>query len=510
MSASLSSARACSSKTRMNSRPMILRLVSGIGDAGQVAEELVLRVGDDELRAGRRDEVALDRLGLALAQQAVVDEDAGELVADGALHDRGGDGGVDTAGQPAQHPLVADLLAYAGDGLLGDRGRLPGRADSGDLVEERRQHPLAVLGVQHLRVPLHAGELAPGVLERRHRSALGRGERGESGGSGMYGVAVAHPRVEAGGDIGEEPSGLVHGDDRTAELGQAGLRDVAAERAGHRLEAVADAEDRDARVEQGGIDLRGAVRVHRLRPSGQHDRGRLAGDDVGDRRGVRDDLGVDVRLTDATRDQLRVLRAEVDDEHGVPLRGPPRQRTTAPGPGGRPGRSGARNLRGSRGETTTGRAGGGGPPRGRPGPPPGGGAAAKEGAPAPRAAVVGGGGWTRRPWGGAGGVGHAPARGSTGRVLVRRASQIMGPARPGGAGAGAAGPTACQRPESDAAASRRAGRADAARGHRRHGPGADHRCRPGPERGHSEIRTTSRSPSSGRRSDRTPPRRSRP
>jgi hypothetical protein len=30
---------------------------------------------------------------------------------------------------------------------------------------------------------------------------------------------------------------------------------------------------------------------------------------------VRDELGVDAALPDATRDQLRVLTAEVDDEH---------------------------------------------------------------------------------------------------------------------------------------------------------------------------------------------------
>ena len=41
----------------------------------------------------------------------------------------------------------------------------------------------------------------------------------------------------------------------------AGLGDRAAERLGHRLEAVADAEDRDAGVEQRRVELRGAVGV---------------------------------------------------------------------------------------------------------------------------------------------------------------------------------------------------------------------------------------------------------
>ena len=40
-------------------------------------------------------------LGLALAQQAGVDEDAGELVADGPCSRSGGDGGIDAAGEAA-------------------------------------------------------------------------------------------------------------------------------------------------------------------------------------------------------------------------------------------------------------------------------------------------------------------------------------------------------------------------------------------------------------------------
>jgi len=40
-----------------------------------------------------------DALGLVLAEEAVVDEDAGELVADGAVDEGGGDGGVDAAGE---------------------------------------------------------------------------------------------------------------------------------------------------------------------------------------------------------------------------------------------------------------------------------------------------------------------------------------------------------------------------------------------------------------------------
>jgi hypothetical protein len=49
--------------------------------------------------------------GLVLAHQAVVDEDAGQLVADRLVDQHRGDGGIDAARQPADHPALADLRA---------------------------------------------------------------------------------------------------------------------------------------------------------------------------------------------------------------------------------------------------------------------------------------------------------------------------------------------------------------------------------------------------------------
>ena len=78
-----------------------LALVLGVGEPGERVEEALGRVGHDELHAGRLDIVALDLLRLALAQQTVVDEHAGQLVTDRAVHQRRRDRGVDTAGQAA-------------------------------------------------------------------------------------------------------------------------------------------------------------------------------------------------------------------------------------------------------------------------------------------------------------------------------------------------------------------------------------------------------------------------
>ncbi len=147
---------------------MILRFCSGSVTLGQRAEEPVRRVDHLEPDPGRRDVVLLDLLGLARAQQPVVDEDAGELVADGLVHERRGDRRVDPAGEAADHLLVADLRADRRDLLVDDLLLGPGRLDAGDVVQEPAQHLLPVRGVPDLGVELHAGPAAGQVLERGH------------------------------------------------------------------------------------------------------------------------------------------------------------------------------------------------------------------------------------------------------------------------------------------------------------------------------------------------------
>ena len=122
-----------------------LALLLGVGDPGERVEEPLRASTTSSVDAGGGDEVPLDLLGLALAQQPVVDEDAGELVADRALHERGGDGGVDPAGQRRRAPACRRPAARIGrDLLVDDVGHRPGRAGAGDVVEEVLEHRLAV------------------------------------------------------------------------------------------------------------------------------------------------------------------------------------------------------------------------------------------------------------------------------------------------------------------------------------------------------------------------------
>ena len=106
----------------MNSSPIALRFSSGSVTPSSRARNRSSRLDVHE----RHVEVAVERLDdlrrLVLAQEAVVDEDADELVADRLVHEQRRDRRVDAARQRAEHALGADLRADPLDLLL-DHGR---------------------------------------------------------------------------------------------------------------------------------------------------------------------------------------------------------------------------------------------------------------------------------------------------------------------------------------------------------------------------------------------------
>ena len=92
---------------------MVRRFFSGSSMPARRFEEQ--RAGVDRLDAEmeRVAEELHDPLRFVAAQHAVVDEDAGELVADGAVDQRRGDGRVDAARQAADDARRAHLGANA-------------------------------------------------------------------------------------------------------------------------------------------------------------------------------------------------------------------------------------------------------------------------------------------------------------------------------------------------------------------------------------------------------------
>ena len=170
--------------------------------------------------------------------------------------------------------------------------------------------------VHDLGMELHAVELARGVLERGDRRVLRRRDDPRARRRLDDGVAVRHPR----GLLRRAASrrarrSLVRMLD-LAVLAGAGPVDAAAQVEREQLRAVTDAERRDAELED--RRCRSSARRRRTptqgRPRGSARPG-SAPRISSTRRAMRDELRVDARLAHAARDQLRVLAAEIDDEH---------------------------------------------------------------------------------------------------------------------------------------------------------------------------------------------------
>ena len=156
---------------------MRLRFSSGSSTPAEAREEALGRVDVDERHAEVLAKVSTTWTRLVLAQKPVVDEDAGELVADGLVHEQRGDRRVDAARERAEDPLPPDLRANASRLLLDDRCRRPRGRRVRDLVQEVASASPCRGRVNDLRVELDAVEAPRSVLEGRDRRR-GRGRDG--------------------------------------------------------------------------------------------------------------------------------------------------------------------------------------------------------------------------------------------------------------------------------------------------------------------------------------------
>ena len=302
-----------------------LALLFRIGDTGEFVHEAVDGIDDDELEAHVLFERFTDLFALVLAKEAVVDEDAGELLADGAVDERGGHGGVDAAGEAENDFFVTDLLADLRDGFGDVVAHDPVGGALADVEHEAVEHFAALERVRHFRMELdgikalflvaHAGDRAGG------RGAHDLEARGKLGNL----VAVAHPDLEhavafLGAEVlnAFEKLGVTVGADfGVAELTLRAAFDATAELLGHRLHAVADAENRNAGFEHGLAGLVVAFFIGAHVRAGKNDALRVVFADEFRRHVVGMNFTVDVGFAHAAGDELGHLAAEVENEDAV-------------------------------------------------------------------------------------------------------------------------------------------------------------------------------------------------
>src|SRR5215217_2790641 len=85
----------------------------------------------------------------------------------------------------------------------------------------------------------------------------------------------------------------------------------------HQLHAIADAEDWNAQVEEFFGNAGRLFLIDAGRTAGQHNALRAVRQHGGEWHGTGQNLRIDLRLTDAARNQLSILRTEVEDQNSV-------------------------------------------------------------------------------------------------------------------------------------------------------------------------------------------------
>ena len=242
----------------------------------------------------------------------MVDEDAGEVLADGPVEQGGAYRGVDTAAQSENHAVVAQLCLEFGHGGLDERGRAPFLSAAADVDHEVAQQLLALGGMEHLGVELHGPQwvLLAGIGSKLHVG--GRGDNLAIVGDGSDGVAMAHPHLRVRLETLEERVGgikrLQVGPSILTGVGTFHLSTIGV---GDELCAIADTQHRQTAHKLTEVDAEGLRVVHGIgRPTEYHADDRRV---VGRKLIVGQDFAERVEFAHAASDELGGLRTEVED-----------------------------------------------------------------------------------------------------------------------------------------------------------------------------------------------------
>ena len=139
---------------------MRLRFSSGSETPASAARKPRFGVDPLDVDAEMTGERRHDLIAFVEPEQAVVDEDAGQPLADGAVQQCRDHGGVDTAREREQDAVAADIAAHPLDAVVDDRGRGPARRAAADFVHEPAQNARALVGMGDLGMELDAVEAA--------------------------------------------------------------------------------------------------------------------------------------------------------------------------------------------------------------------------------------------------------------------------------------------------------------------------------------------------------------
>ena len=289
-----------------------LALGLGIGNPGERGKELLRGVGADDIETHVF--IGFEHiLELILAQQAVADEDTGQVVADGLVEEHACDRGIHAAAQAEDDLVVPESFPQFRHRGFDERSRRPVSLAAADAEGEIGQHLRAFRRVKDLRMELDRVGRLSGDLVGRVGDIGGRSD--DLGAFRKPGnrVSVGHPHLRMRRDILHQ--GRIRTDDiqhRAAVFAGDGTLDIAAVFPGEVLGAVADAQERNLPLDAAQVHLRGVCVTHGAGTAGKDDP--LDALVEGRNLVVRENFAEDVELSQPSADELGYLGTRVEDD----------------------------------------------------------------------------------------------------------------------------------------------------------------------------------------------------
>ncbi len=198
---------------------------------------------------------------------------------------------------------------------LDELGRGPVGLGVADAEEEVAQQLGSPGGVPDLGMKLHRPDVARGIGDTGHGIGGTRGQS-KSGGQLQGLISMRHPDVEGLRQAGKQGDlGARH--DR--HLGRAVLAlfrgaHLSTQVVGKKLQAIADAENRQSQSQHLRVRGRSIRVVDRAGASGEDQPDGMMRSDLGDGRGAGEDYREDILFSYAARDELGVLAAKIQDD----------------------------------------------------------------------------------------------------------------------------------------------------------------------------------------------------
>ena len=171
-----------------------LALAFGLGNAGKEIQEAVGGIHSANVQV---EIVAKQRKHLfkfVLSKQAVVDEHAGQPIADRPGYECGRHCGVHTTADGAYRSALPYLILNPRNGTLDKRAHRPGPTATTNIKNKSPQQRRAILRVRDLGVKLNSENLSGVVFHRRHRRIAARRNLEVRRGF-QYPVAMTHPHA---------------------------------------------------------------------------------------------------------------------------------------------------------------------------------------------------------------------------------------------------------------------------------------------------------------------------